>query len=611
MKLPTKIVLCDRFFSLYPNFGQIHIKTIRIHAGKNIAGRKKQFCSKPKSMNIKSFILSIVSFCSCHIGHAQIGGPLVTFQWNDYYGSYMQTKDSLPFIVARIPYNKKYKVPDDRKPATSEYTALADQYKAMLGIRYLSLSTYDSSPVELLAPLLTRTNAARYEFRVIHHPGENAPWKEIVSFTKDDLGYDLLKKGIAELGSFSTDWDNYLIAELRKKGSDTLLSVVSIYWKQVRPSILNIYTTDEMNEFLLKFRQSGNVELTVKDREKWKTKYPEKDLDPSSGLPKRLVLQAPIDGIIFYLNGVVYKKEGIEYELIHDGKIVREWKQNDFDNNLIWLNKLSPGDYLLRFRYSGQRQNVGEYPFQVKPVWHQTALFKIIFGGLIAAFFCFIAVVLQLRKQRRKFEKEELEKERLGYELKAIYAQLNPHFVFNALSSIQSLIGKRNFSEANIYLSKFSDLMRATLTGSEKEFTTVDKEIEVIKTYLSLEQLRFGFQFEVGLSDNFYPSETEIPFLLLQPIVENAVKHGISSKGEQGRVQVNFEKQGSQMIVTVIDNGSGFRANEPAGGFGIRLTRNRIEILNKLPGGRAIALSIVSESPKGTSVIFLFNNWFL
>jgi|SRR5664279_2760353 len=567
-------------------------------------------------MNTKQFILAIASVCACHIGYAQTIGHSqtsgqITFQWNGYSGSYILTKDSSPFIVAHIPYNDKYKAPDDPKPTIPEYSALADQYRTLLGKRYLSISTYDSTPVELLAPLLTRTNASRYEFRVIHHAGENAPWKEIVSFTKVDLGFELLKKGIGELGSYSTGWDNYLIAELRKKGSDTLLSVVSIYWKQVHPSILNIYTTDEMNEFLMKFKQFGNVVLTTEDRKKWRTNYPEKDLDSSSGLPKRMVLHAPINGIIFYLNGAVYKKEGIEYQLIHDGKIVRDWKPNDFDNNLIWLNNLSPGNYTLRFRYSGQRQSVSEYPFQVKPAWHQTAFFKIIFGGLIAAFFCFIAVVFQLRKQRQKFAKEELKKEMLGYELKAIYAQLNPHFVFNALSSIQSLIGKKNFSEANIYLSKFSDLMRATLTGSEKEFITIDKEIEILKTYLSLEQLRFGFQYEVGLSNNIHPSETEIPFLLIQPLVENAVKHGVSSKGEQGRVQVYFEKQGSQMRVSIRDNGSGFKENEATGGFGIRLTRNRIEILNKLPGERTITLSVLSESGKETSVNLVFNNWFL
>lgn len=561
-------------------------------------------------MNTRQFIPAMAFFCACLTGHAQTSGS-VTFQWNGYHGSYIQTKDSSPFIVAHISSNEKYKAPDDPKPAIPEYTALEDQYRTMLGKRYLSLSTYDSSPVEFLAPLLTRTNASRYEFRVIHHVGENAPWKEIVSFTKNDLGFDLLKKGIGELGSYYTGWDDYLIAELRKKGSDTLLSVVSIYWKPVHPSILNIYTTDEMNEFLVKFRQSGYAALTAEDRKKWKTNYPEKDLDSSSGLPKRLVVHAPVNGVIFYLNGAVYKKEGIEYQLIHDGEIVRGWKPNDFDNNLIWLNNLSPGNYTLRFRYSGQRQNVREYPFQVKPAWHQTAFFKIIFGGLIAAFFCFIAVVLKLRKQRQKFAKEESEKERLGYELKAIYAQLNPHFVFNALSSIQGLIGKKNFSEANIYLSKFSDLMRATLKGSEKQSTTLDKEIEMLKTYLSLEQLRFGFQYEVGLSGNMHPSETEIPFLLIQPLVENAVKHGASSKGEQGRVRVNFEKQGSQLWVSVSDNGSGFRENESTGGFGIRLTRNRIEILNKLPGGRTITLSFLSESGKGTSANLLFNNWFL
>ncbi|HVX50313.1 MAG TPA: histidine kinase, partial [Chitinophagaceae bacterium] len=202
-------------------------------------------------------------------------------------------------------------------------------------------------------------------------------------------------------------------------------------------------------------------------------------------------------------------------------------------------------------------------------------------------------------------------KARLGLELKALHAQLNPHFVFNALSSIQGLINKNNIAGANKYLSKFGALMRSSLEAGEKDLISLDKEIEALETYLSLEQLRFGFKYAIHTDAAINPAETDIPALLLQPVVENAVKHGVAGLEEKGQITLSFTRQGNDMLVTVADNGSGFKYDGNNKGLGLKLTRERIHLLNEILKGRPVALSIEEDGQNGAAVCLLLKNWWL
>jgi LytS/YehU family sensor histidine kinase len=213
-------------------------------------------------------------------------------------------------------------------------------------------------------------------------------------------------------------------------------------------------------------------------------------------------------------------------------------------------------------------------------------------------------------RQKHKAKEELAKKEKLQLELKSIYAQLNPHFVFNALSSIQGLINKQDIEGANVYLSDFARLMRDSMTNNNKEQTSLNEEIITLGTYLKLEQLRFGFKYDIATNDvNIY--ETEIPSLLLQPLIENAVKHGVSSLKEDGVVNLVFSKTNNDMIVEIQDNGEGFVINEVENGYGLKLTRDRIKLLNQLMNGQSIELYIKGNTPSGTIVSLQFKNWFL
>jgi LytS/YehU family sensor histidine kinase len=148
------------------------------------------------------------------------------------------------------------------------------------------------------------------------------------------------------------------------------------------------------------------------------------------------------------------------------------------------------------------------------------------------------------------------------------------------------------------------------MTNNNKEKTSMKEELITLETYLKLEQLRFGFKFEIKTNDiNIY--ETEIPSLLLQPLIENAVKHGVSSLKEDGMVGLLFSKTNNDMIVEIQDNGGGFAINEEVSGYGLKLTRDRIKLLNQIMNGQSIELRIKGNTPSGTIVSLQFKNWSL
>ncbi|WP_295674552.1 hypothetical protein [uncultured Mucilaginibacter sp.] len=120
------------------------------------------------------------------------------------------------------------------------------------------------------------------------------------------------------------------------------------------------------------------------------------------------------------------------------------------------------------------------------------------------------------------------------------------------------------------------------------------------ETYLKLEQLRFGFNYIISVADDINGYETEIPSLLLQLLVENAIKDGVSALQKNGRISVNYIRKQNDMMVSVTDNGGGFIVAENINGFGLKLTRARIKLVNDLANGQAINLEIKVNTPSGT-----------
>ncbi|RKR80534.1 histidine kinase [Mucilaginibacter gracilis] len=211
--------------------------------------------------------------------------------------------------------------------------------------------------------------------------------------------------------------------------------------------------------------------------------------------------------------------------------------------------------------------------------------------------------MLKRRIRASKEKQTEIEQS-----LRRVQAQLNPHFTFNALSSIQGLINTNQINDANYYLHEFSALLRQTLNRSQYIFNTLDKEIEMMNTYIGLEQLRFSFLSDIQISKTLNLRDIEIPTLILQPLIENAIKHGVSVLGDKGQLQISY-KEGQQpgaLVIIIRDNGNSFD-DGAAYGYGLKLTLERIAAINKLKREKAISLEFNKYA--GTAISLIFNNW--
>lgn len=182
--------------------------------------------------------------------------------------------------------------------------------------------------------------------------------------------------------------------------------------------------------------------------------------------------------------------------------------------------------------------------------------------------------------------------------------------MFNAINSIQNLIQKNELEATNYYLSKFSSLTRASLENAEKQMNVLSQEIQLLDDYLKMEQLRFGMHYQIKNELTVHSDLVEIPTFLLQPLVENAVKHGIATRGLEGLIVVSFEQQEQSLLLSVADNGMGFTESSPPSksGYGLRLTRERLLLLGQLYPENDFRMQISSQ-PGNTKITISISNW--
>ena len=210
--------------------------------------------------------------------------------------------------------------------------------------------------------------------------------------------------------------------------------------------------------------------------------------------------------------------------------------------------------------------------------------------ALTAITLLFIVIIALIFYSRLKYlkRKADLKNKLVGSQLTALKSQMNPHFMFNALNSIQDLMLHKDTKGSNLYISKFSNLMRKVLNASDQSSITLQEEIEILSLYLDLEKLRFGneFTFELKLDEAIDPYSLTLPSMILQPFVENAIKHGLLHKKGEKKLSIQFILQ-EQLICEITDNGIGrkhaekikSRQNRNAS-FATSATEKRIELLN-------------------------------
>jgi len=369
----------------------------------------------------------------------------------------------------------------------------------------------------------------------------------------------------------------------------------------INDSLINKIRNRPVEEYVFKSKDVMRYKKEVSLANEAHTKS-----NDTTRLPTKLVLRSDIHSIIFWfkpLNCVDIKF--LEYTLNDD--IWKTTGRNMYP--FILLDDLQPGKYKLQVRYPGQAASVFTYEFEVAPVWTQTTSFKIIAGSAVTAFFCVLLFFVNAKYQRRKLRNEIYKRTQLQNQITSLQTRLQPHFIFNTLNSIQGLINKKNIEEANVYIAKFGALLHEIIGKSDKSMHPLTIEIKQVEYYLQLEQLRFKFQYAILIDANINTDETDIPTMLLQPFVENAIKHGIIEKKDEGVIEISIGKNESNLVIEIRDNGKGYDTNSANEGRGNAMIEERINALNELLNDQKIVLAIRSAMNVGTCVSLNFYNW--
>ena len=261
-------------------------------------------------------------------------------------------------------------------------------------------------------------------------------------------------------------------------------------------------------------------------------------------------------------------------------------------NREISFAGLAPGEYQLEIVAINSDGKESDHPavfsFRVLAPFYRTLWF---IGLMVIALIALVwlgANYLSRRKQRRAEEKAETERRIAELRLSALRAQMNPHFIFNAINSIQHFVLQNDSERAYDYLAKFSRLIRLVLDQSQSETISLDQELKMLYLYIELEQLRFErpFTYKIDVDPELKEENIQIPGMLVQPFIENAIWHGLlPKKTGEAWISITFLKKGGFAEITIEDNGVGRKAaslsrtkDGKKRSYGLQITEERLRL---------------------------------
>jgi len=343
-------------------------------------------------------------------------------------------------------------------------------------------------------------------------------------------------------------------------------------------------------------------------------------------------MQAPLINITAIINdnnervfsdtvAISYKKNKLQVEIagisFRSGqRMTYQYRMKELDSNWttttgnrLEFSALPAGNYQFEVRARdrwGINSEIRKIYVVVPPPFWKTSLF-IFCTYLLMALLVGGAVYLYFRVRYRKRDKHRQLTHRMAdLEMMALRAQMNPHFIFNCLSCIQYYVLASDSINANLYLHKFSTLIRSILEHSNASTITLEEEIKMLGLYLELEKLRLGdrLQYSIHVAEKINPAKYDIPSIIIQPYVENAVQHGISRLiDRQGTIRVDFQLENNLLVCTIDDNGIGIAASIAAKkeqdlshrSMGTGISESRIHIINLVHKNK-ISLEVIDKN---------------
>lgn len=272
-----------------------------------------------------------------------------------------------------------------------------------------------------------------------------------------------------------------------------------------------------------------------------------------------------------------------------------DWENIDGGNRELNLLALSPNKYTIQIKAestSGFESNIEKVSFEIlPPIWERWWFYFLMIVFVGAIFYALYAYrIKQINRQNKLLaDNFELEKNLQKSMLSSIKAQMNPHFIFNALNTIQSYIYLNDKQNASRFLAKFSSLTRKILEMSNADTISLDMELSSLQLYLELEKMRFeeSFEFNIKVDENIQTAMIRLPSMILQPYVENAIKHGLLHKDDDRKLNIHFSLNQTNLIVSIDDNGIGRKRashinatrNEQHQSFSTQANQTRLELL--------------------------------
>lgn len=282
-------------------------------------------------------------------------------------------------------------------------------------------------------------------------------------------------------------------------------------------------------------------------------------------------------------------------------------------SNSAMYYSLPPGKYCLQVQAEDESgkylSGVQSFYFSITPHFTQTALFKL---SMVLLLLLVVAVTVALFFRFQKNRAQNVIK-MLQYEFKALNYQINPHFVFNVLNSIQYFVIRKDSEKAVFFLSAFSRLIRKIVSNSKQQQISVNEEIDFLREYLDLERLRLDgkFEYTIEIADNVNADEKTLLPMILQPIVENSIWHGIVPADRLGNIELRFVKEGDCILCEVEDDGVGlnYKNNyEKPKGLSIAISnvKERLKIAAEISGSEWELTIKNKEEVTGTIVTIKF-----
>ncbi len=328
----------------------------------------------------------------------------------------------------------------------------------------------------------------------------------------------------------------------------------------------------------------------------------------------------------YYSNSLQFEYVGLLYKA--DAKLLYQYQMAGVDTGWVHTTftnvqypTLAPGKYTFSVDSRSPQGQWSGTPavmqITILPPFWQTWWFRLLLGLVMVGVVTGIAYSIINYYRNKSFVAQRM----VELEGNALRANMNPHFVFNALNAIHDFIANSDAKSAHMYLGKFAKLIRRILDQSRRNFISLEDEIDTLMLYLELENMRFEhkFRFELKIEEGIQPYDIELPPMLIQPYLENAVRHGLMNLDRPGKIRVHFAREERYLKCTITDNGVGrAKAFEVSSkrlkshrSAGMDITQKRVELLHeagneqKRVGVEIIDLRKEDGSPAGTQVSIL------